>query len=133
MTKIQTARPPWSDVVFVCRKCARKSGRKKFAKELKADLKRGGHGKTVRVVETDCLDPCPKRRLTIASRADLAVGRVTVVPPDIEIEAVTRHITVDAEAHSQGSTGSLLQRLTYARSQPGGADAATLKPPTGTD
>lgn len=77
----QSARAPWSQVIVVCRKCALRAGRKRFAKELKGAVKSEGGGKTTRVVEVGCLDLCPKRRLTVATGQDLSCGRLTVLPP----------------------------------------------------
>ena len=86
MKPIKPARAPWPDVVLVCAKCARKAGRKRFAKELKGALKASGSGARARVVEVGCLDLCPKRRLTLATGSDLAKGRLWVLPGSIDAE-----------------------------------------------
>lgn len=58
----------WSTVVLVCRECAKRTGPENhpsaLRKWLRKDL-RGGRGK-VRVVESSCLDVCPKRGVTVA-------------------------------------------------------------------
>ena len=79
---LKLAKAPFADTVLVCGKCARKfkGGGKPVAKTLKAVLKDRRWGK-VRVVETKCLDLCPKRRQVLASARTLAENRLVVVEP----------------------------------------------------
>jgi predicted metal-binding protein len=91
MDRTETA--PWSDIVLVCAKCAAKAGRGHKGKtelrgELKRALKRRGLGDSVRVVDSSCLDLCPKDGQTIASGRQLAEGRLLVVEPDASGEDV---------------------------------------------
>jgi hypothetical protein len=77
---------PWSEVVLVCAKCAAKLGRGRKGKtelrgEIRHALKARGLGKRVRVVETGCLDLCPKDGQTIATGRQLAKGRLAVFGP----------------------------------------------------
>jgi hypothetical protein len=74
---------PWSEVVLVCAKCAAKLGRGRKGKtelrgEIRHALKARGLGKRIRVVETGCLDLCPKDGQTIATGRELAKGRLAV-------------------------------------------------------
>jgi hypothetical protein len=77
---------PWSEVVLVCAKCAAKLGRGRKGKaelrgEIRHALKARGLGKRVRVVETGCLDLCPKDGQTIATGRELGRGRLMVAGP----------------------------------------------------
>ena len=90
-TSARSARAPFRATVLVCGKCARKlkggfgpDGGKPLRKALKRELKSGAWGRKVRVVETSCLDLCPKRRQVAASPASLAEGRLLVVEPGAE-------------------------------------------------
>jgi hypothetical protein len=74
---------PWSEVVLVCAKCAAKLGRGRKGKtelrgEIRHALKARGLGKRVRVVETGCLDLCPKDGQTVATGRLLSKGRLAV-------------------------------------------------------
>jgi predicted metal-binding protein len=86
---------PWSEVVMVCAKCAAKLGRGRKGKtelrgEIKQALKAHGLGKAVRVVETTCLDLCPKGGQTVATGRQLGDARLCVVGPDADGEAVVK-------------------------------------------
>jgi hypothetical protein len=74
---------PWSEVVLVCAKCAAKLGRGRKGKtelrgEIRHALKALGLGKRVRVVDTGCLDLCPKDGQTITTGRELAKSRLVV-------------------------------------------------------
>ena len=93
IAKIEPA--PFEDVLIICSKCAAKLGRGRKGKtelrgELKHALKKRGLGKSVRVVETTCLDLCPKGGQTVALGRDLAAGRLWVVGPDADGEDVVK-------------------------------------------
>ena len=96
MTALAKLEPaPWSDVVLICAKCAAKLGRGRNGKtelrgEVKRALKHQGLGKSVRVVETTCLDLCPKGGQTVATSRQLAKRRLTVVGPDADGEDVVK-------------------------------------------
>jgi hypothetical protein len=96
--KARTAKAGFSDLVLVCRKCARRQGveRKQIGRAVKRALKQAAHGDgsakragkvrlgKVRLVETGCLGPCPKRMLTLATPDSLARRRVILVDPALE-------------------------------------------------
>jgi hypothetical protein len=83
----RTARAAVEQVVFVCKKCAKKFPDRKFRKRLeKAAKDRRWRG--VRVMETGCFDLCPKGRQVVASPALMAAGRLMVVERGTEPEAV---------------------------------------------
>ena len=82
MKPVQLARSPWTDLVLVCSKCARKAGAKSFRKDLKGALKKAGSGKRIRLADTSCLDLCPKKRIVLALGSDLARRRLVVSAPD---------------------------------------------------
>ncbi len=88
------AKAPFADAVLVCGRCARKlpGGRGKgVRKALKAALKSRRWGK-VRVVETRCLDLCPKRRQVLASWRTLAEGKLLVVAPGFDPDAALEQL-----------------------------------------
>ncbi len=80
--RVRQAKAPFSETVLVCGKCAKKfpdhRGAKGVRSALKSALKSKRWGK-VRLVETKCLDLCPKRRLVLASGATLANHKLVVV------------------------------------------------------
>lgn len=93
----RTARAPFREVVVVCAKCSRKAGGEPLRKTLKRALKSGAWGRKVRVVETSCLDLCPKRRVAVATGAQLAAGRLMVVAPGAPAETVLDALLPRAE------------------------------------
>ena len=87
-TKVRTAKAGFSDLVLVCRKCAKRQGvdRKQLGRAVKRAFRQSakkGAGK-VRVLETGCLGPCPKRMLTLATPESLARRRVILVDPALD-------------------------------------------------
>ncbi|BAU93054.1 hypothetical protein MPPM_4449 [Methylorubrum populi] len=93
MAEARTAKAGFSDLVLVCRKCAKRQGvdRKRIGRAVKRALKQGARdtGSTkragkVRLLETGCLGPCPKRMLTLATPDSLARRRVILVDPALE-------------------------------------------------
>lgn len=96
-----TAKAGFAEVVLVCGKCAKRQGvdRKRLGRALKraaargegdaalrpqADPKSRPKARKVKVVETGCLGPCPKRMLTVATAASLARGRVVLLDPALD-------------------------------------------------
>ena len=93
MTGPKTAKAGFSDLVLVCRKCAKRQGvdRKRIGRAVKRALKQAvrdtGSAKPagkVRLLETGCLGPCPKRMLTLATPESLARRRVILVDPALD-------------------------------------------------
>jgi hypothetical protein len=104
--KLKRAKAPFAQAVFVCGKCARKfpGGRKAVRKALKTALKSRRWGK-VRLVETRCLDLCPKHRQVLASAMTLARRKLVVVEPGFEAVAALEELlgpTGDQGAAEQG-------------------------------
>ncbi|MER2266590.1 (2Fe-2S) ferredoxin domain-containing protein [Methylobacterium oxalidis] len=81
--KPRTAKTKLEAVIVVCAKCAKRQslGSRAVRGLLKRGLKRGHPKRKVRVVETGCLGPCPKRALAVATGASLARGRVVLLDP----------------------------------------------------
>jgi hypothetical protein len=83
---------PWSEVILVCVKCAAKLGRALHGKsELRGDIKRAlkDRGiKGVRVLDTTCLDLCPKGGQTLALGRELASGTLRVLDEDGDADGV---------------------------------------------
>ncbi|KAB1076242.1 hypothetical protein [Methylobacterium planeticum] len=48
---------------------------------IRRGLKRGDVKRKVRVVETGCLGPCPKRALAVATGASLAARKILLLDP----------------------------------------------------
>lgn len=81
----------WDTLLLVCRKCIRKRDGK--ADELRRGLRRAlrelevPDRHRIRVVETGCLDVCPKEGVTAARIGRRSPGGVVVVPPPFDAEA----------------------------------------------
>ncbi|WP_407520212.1 (2Fe-2S) ferredoxin domain-containing protein [Methylobacterium oryzisoli] len=90
--RAKAASAPWSEIVVVCAKCAKRQGvrAKAVRGDIKRELKRGQPGRKVRVVETGCLGLCPKRSLTFATTASLRAGRLIVVDPATAPDALVQ-------------------------------------------
>lgn len=71
------AKAGWKEVVFVCRKCSKAQPEgvdgqgTPLRKWLKRELKARGLGQRIRVVDSGCLDLCPKRGVTLARGSEL--------------------------------------------------------------
>ncbi len=88
--RVRQAKAPFAETVLLCSKCAKTfpddRGAKGVRSALKSALKSRRWGK-VRVVETKCLDLCPKRRLVLASGVLLASQKLLVVDAGFDIDA----------------------------------------------
>nr|WP_210236213.1 hypothetical protein [Methylobacterium sp. L1A1] len=111
----RTAKASFAEVVLVCGKCAKRQGvdRKRLGRVLKrapsshataeidGTLRKAETRKTkarkVKIVETGCLGPCPKRLLTVATAASLARGRVVLLEPALK-ELSPQALRLDAPA-----------------------------------
>ena len=90
------AKAPFGQAVLVCGKCARKldgagfgpDGDRSLKTALKRAAKSGAWGRKVRVVETRCLDLCPKRRQVAVAAEGLGRGRLLVIAPGADAAAV---------------------------------------------
>ena len=80
---VRTAKAKFSEVVAVCTKCAKRQGLPKRAirDRLKAGLKDARPRVRLRIVETGCLGPCPKRLVAVATGASVAAGRILLIDP----------------------------------------------------
>jgi predicted metal-binding protein len=96
VTQTIGSRPtPWRTILLTCGKCARKmdggygpKGKEALRTTLRTVLKDAGHGRTVRIIETRCMGPCPKRATTVlnTSRPDAFV----TVPKGTPMDGVLR-------------------------------------------
>lgn len=85
----RSAKTKLTEIVAVCTKCAKRQGLRPgsvgalLKKARKRAAKDGGTGvrRKLRVVETGCLGPCPKRSVAVATGASLAAGRVVLLDP----------------------------------------------------
>uniref|UniRef100_UPI0005B279E9 hypothetical protein n=1 Tax=Methylobacterium sp. B34 TaxID=95563 RepID=UPI0005B279E9 len=85
----RTAKTKLSEIVVVCSKCAKRQGLR--GRDVCALLKKagkraardggGGRRRKLRIVESGCLGPCPKRAVAVANGASLAEGRVVLLDP----------------------------------------------------
>jgi predicted metal-binding protein len=80
---LEYAATKWSLPVLVCGECAKRTGPANqptvLRKWLRKELARRGLKRSVRVVESSCLDVCPKRGVTVAVRG--VQGAVVVGEP----------------------------------------------------
>jgi predicted metal-binding protein len=86
---MRSAKTKLTEIVVVCTKCAKRQGLrpgsvrallKKAGKQAAEDRKTGARRK-LRIVESGCLGPCPKRAVAVATGASLAAGRVILLDP----------------------------------------------------
>lgn len=100
-------RSDWTDVVLVCRKCAKKldggfgpDGEEPLAKALRAEIARREGGKPMKkprrkgarvaVVEVPCLDICPKNAAVVIPAGQ--PGRWRTVPRGADLSALLHEI-----------------------------------------
>lgn len=93
LTKAKLAKTKLTEIVVVCSKCAKRQGLRPRAVRalLKEAAKRGGRQTVedgpragrmkLRIVESGCLGPCPKRAVAVATGASVAAGRVILLDP----------------------------------------------------
>ncbi len=79
----RTAKARFSEIVLVCSKCAKRQGLPKRAMRgmLKGALRRRRPGMKLKVIETGCLGPCPKRALAVATGGSVDRGRILLLDP----------------------------------------------------
>ena len=82
------AKTKLTEIVVVCSKCAKRQGLRPSA--VRALLKKAGKQaardasgcrRKLRIVESGCLGPCPKRAIAVATGASVAAGRVVLLDP----------------------------------------------------
>jgi predicted metal-binding protein len=83
--EIRTRPTPWTTIILLCGKCARKLdggyGPKKdntLRTALRVALKDAGHRRDVRIIETRCMGICPKKAVTAVNAS--RPGTIFVVP-----------------------------------------------------
>ncbi len=84
-----TAKTKIGGLAVVCAKCAKRQGlRPKEVRNLLRDAYRdlgpgptAGKRRKLRILESGCLGPCPKRSVAVATGASLAAGRVLLLDP----------------------------------------------------
>ncbi|GJE57952.1 (2Fe-2S) ferredoxin domain-containing protein [Methylobacterium trifolii] len=105
---VRTAKAKFAGIVAVCTKCAKRQGLPKRAvrDSLKAELQRGRSGRRLRIVETGCLGPCPKRALAVATGASLAQGRILLLDPAASPAALLAAVLPDLRPNAPLAAGS---------------------------
>ena len=83
---IRTAKAKRREVVLLCAKCAKRQSCRE--KDLRRAIARAAPDGKVTIATTRCLDPCPKRMLTLATPALLATGKVILVDPALPKDAM---------------------------------------------
>jgi predicted metal-binding protein len=76
---------PWTTVILLCGKCARKfdggfgpTGKDSLRHALRAELGARGQRREVRIIETRCLGICPKKAVTAINGS--TPGRIVTLP-----------------------------------------------------
>ncbi|GEO98759.1 (2Fe-2S) ferredoxin domain-containing protein [Methylobacterium haplocladii] len=79
----RAAKGDFDDLIVVCAKCAKRQGlgKRAFGRSLKRAFKRETGGRRMRVVETGCLGPCPKRLVAVATSDSISRSRVLLLDP----------------------------------------------------
>ena len=99
---IEPAPTRWDTLVLVCRKCIRK--REGAADELRRGMRRALRDleipdrHRIRVVETGCLDVCPKEGVTAARVGRQPPSGVVVVNPPYDAEAAVAALLSETPA-----------------------------------
>ncbi|GJD95975.1 (2Fe-2S) ferredoxin domain-containing protein [Methylobacterium iners] len=95
--KRRTAKAGFSEIVLVCSKCAKRQGLPKRALRgmLKGGLRRRRPGLKLKVIETGCLGPCPKRALAVATGGSVERGRILLLDPASTPEEAVEAILPD--------------------------------------
>ncbi|MCF4164689.1 hypothetical protein L2U69_03405 [Zavarzinia compransoris] len=99
----------WTDIVLVCGKCQRKmkggfgpNGKQDLDKALSRALRPERKTEpTVGIVETRCLDVCPRGGVTVACSRD--PGTMTVVMAGTPVERVIERLGLQAPLAATGS------------------------------
>jgi hypothetical protein len=79
--------PKWEGLVFVCRKCMKRTGSEELRSTLKEELGRG-----VRVVRSSCLKLCPKNRVCVVVGGGERM-RCFVVDPEEDVDSLVRAVS----------------------------------------
>lgn len=79
-------RPSWDGLVFVCRKCMKRSGAEGLRRTLKEQL-----GPGVRVVRSGCFKVCPKGRVCVVAGGAERL-RCFLVDPEADADVLARPI-----------------------------------------
>lgn len=118
----RTAKARFSEIVLVCAKCAKRQSLRPrdLRGRVKDALKRAG-GRKVRVVETGCLGPCPKRLLALATGSSVAAGRILLLDPAADAAEMARAILPGRSLPDFGPKPAL---------PPGHAEGACARPPS---
>lgn len=106
------------DLVVVCRKCRKRSGRKALRSELKAALKARAVGRRSKVVEAGCLGLCPKRAVALAAFGGDGLGAILILRNGAPAEAVIEAMEAHARSEEAEHRGELPDRARSARAGP---------------
>jgi hypothetical protein len=103
MPDLIRARPtPWETIILLCRKCARKmdggygtNGKETLGTALREAFREKGHRRDVRIIETRCMDVCPKKAVTAlnANRPD----RIMTIPKGTAATEVMEQLMPEEE------------------------------------
>jgi predicted metal-binding protein len=76
---------PWTTVILICGKCARKldggfgpKHKDSLRTTLREALKAKGHRRSVRIIETRCMGLCPRHAVTALNAG--SPGRIMTIP-----------------------------------------------------
>lgn len=94
--KIKSYRTPWTNILLLCGKCARKmdggygeEGEDTLRSALKSTLKATGHKRDTHIIETKCMGLCPKNAVTAVNAGH--PGRMLAIPKGTDVnEALAR-------------------------------------------
>ncbi|GLS42400.1 hypothetical protein GCM10007884_03850 [Methylobacterium brachythecii] len=109
-TTMRAAKADFEGIVVVCAKCAKRQGfaKRDFCRSLKQAFRRETRGRKIKVVETGCFGPCPKRLIAVATPASMSCRRVMLLDPALtapEIRGLLPDLGLDAAARSPETTG----------------------------
>ena len=101
---VRTAKAKVCEVVLVCTKCGKRCAKGRglpkgaLRDRLKAEIKQSRPKPKLRIVETGCLGPCPKRLIAVATGASVAKGRVLLIDPEAPAAEILAALLPDRAA-----------------------------------
>ncbi|GJD69283.1 hypothetical protein MMMDOFMJ_2212 [Methylobacterium gnaphalii] len=102
-TMMRTAKVDFDGIVVVCAKCAKRQGfaKRDFGRSLKKAFRREVRGRKIKVVETGCFGPCPKRLIAVATQPSMGRKRVMLIDPALpapDVQGLLPDLGLDAAA-----------------------------------
>lgn len=109
---MRAAKVKFDAIVVVCAKCAKRQGfaKRDFCRSFKQAFRRETRSRKIKVIESGCFGPCPKRLVAVATPASMSRKRVVLLNPGLissEIQGLVPDLgVVTAPISSAANPGS---------------------------